>query len=140
MISSGTKLTEDYILGCVKDVMQLCKQKRMENISQASQGRPCRPKYYKCQKFRYKAVKYLNQQQEDDNSGNQSSNSQGSWGHRWGSRWGSLRQNHGGQTAEEQNIAQSSDEESGNCIVKEYDYDCEIVCEVGLDRRPYGGG
>ena len=78
MISSGTKLTEDYILGCVKDVMQLCKQKRMENISQASQGRPCRPKYYKCQKFRYKAVKYLNQQQEDDNSGNHSSNSQSS--------------------------------------------------------------
>ena len=33
-----------------------------------------------------------------------------------------------------------ANEESGNCIVKEYDYDCEIVCEVGLDRRPYGGG
>ena len=39
-----------------------------------------------------------------------------------------MRQNHGGRTAEEQNIAQSSDEECGNHIVKEYD--CEVDCEI----------
>ena len=33
MMSSGIKLTEDYILGCVEDVMQLQKQERMENAS-----------------------------------------------------------------------------------------------------------
>ena len=33
MMSSGIKLTEDYVLGCVEDVMQLCKQERMENVS-----------------------------------------------------------------------------------------------------------
>ena len=39
-----------------------------------------------------------------------------------------MRQNHGSRTAEEQNIAQSSDEESGNHIVEEYD--CEVDCEI----------
>ena len=78
MMSSGIELTEDYVFGHVKDVMQLQKQERMENASQASQGRPYRPKCYECQKFRYKAVKCPNQQQEDDNSRNQSSNSQSS--------------------------------------------------------------
>ena len=33
MMSSSIKLTEDYILGHVEDVMQLYKQKRMENAS-----------------------------------------------------------------------------------------------------------
>ena len=78
MMSSGIELTEDYVLGHVEDVMQLRKQERMENASQASQGRPHRPKCYECQKFRHKAVKCLNWQQEDDNSRNHSSNSQSS--------------------------------------------------------------
>ena len=33
MMSSGIELTEDYVLGCVEDVMQLWKQERMENAS-----------------------------------------------------------------------------------------------------------
>ena len=33
MMSSGIELTEDYVLGHVEDVMQLYKQKRMENAS-----------------------------------------------------------------------------------------------------------
>ena len=33
MMSSGIELTEDYVLGCVEDVMQLQKQERMENAS-----------------------------------------------------------------------------------------------------------
>ena len=36
MMSSSIELTEDYVLGHVEDVMQLQKQKRMENASQAS--------------------------------------------------------------------------------------------------------
>ena len=48
-----------------------------------------------------------------------------------------MRQNHGGRTAEEQNIAQSSDEESGNRIVKEYDYDCEVDCEIASEKAGF---
>ena len=48
-----------------------------------------------------------------------------------------MRQNHGGWTAEEQNIAQSSDEESGNCIVEEYDYDCEVDCEIASEKAGF---
>ena len=46
-----------------------------------------------------------------------------------------MRQNHGGRTAEEQNIAQSSDEESGNCIVKEYD--CKVDCEIASEKAGF---
>ena len=46
-----------------------------------------------------------------------------------------MRQNHGGWTAEEQNIAQSSDEESGNCIVEEYD--CEVDCEIASKKAGF---
>ena len=48
-----------------------------------------------------------------------------------------MRQNHGGQTTEEQNIAQSSDEESGNHIVKEYDYDCKVDCEIASEKAGF---
>ena len=46
-----------------------------------------------------------------------------------------MRQNHGGRTAEEQNIAQSSDEECGNCIVEEYD--CEVDCEIASKKAGF---
>ena len=48
-----------------------------------------------------------------------------------------MRQNHGGRTAEEQNIAQSSDEESGNRAVEEYDYDCEVDCEIASKKAGF---
>ena len=137
MMSSGIELTEDYVLGRVEDVMQLRKQERMENASRASQGRPRGPKCYECQKFGHKAAKCPNQQQEDDNSGNHSSNSQSGRGRGRGSGRGSSRQNHGVRTAEEQNIAQSSDEESGNRAVEEYNYDCEVDCEIASEKAGF---
>ena len=46
-----------------------------------------------------------------------------------------MRQNHGSRTAEEQNIAQSSDEECGNCIVEEYD--CKVDCEIASEKAGF---
>ena len=48
-----------------------------------------------------------------------------------------MRQNHGSRTAEEQNIAQSSDEKSGNCTVKEYNYDCKVDCEIASEKAGF---
>ena len=48
-----------------------------------------------------------------------------------------MRQNHGGRTTEEHNIAQSSDEESGNCTVEEYDYNCKVDCEIASEKAGF---
>lgn len=53
----------------------MCGQGKNASIANQQQGRPCKPKCYECQKFRHKAAKFPNQQQERD-SGNQSSNGQ----------------------------------------------------------------
>ena len=125
MMSSGIELTEDYVLGRVEDVMQLRKQERMENASRASQGRPRGPKCYECQKFGHKAAKCPNRQQENDNSRNHSSNSQSGRGRGRGNGQGSSRQNHGGRTAEEHDIAQPNEEYGGRA-----EEDCVVDCKV----------
>ena len=134
LMSTEDVLEEKVVINRVRGVEQMYGQG--ENASRASQqDRPRGPKCYSCQGYGHKAAKCPNQQREDDSENRSSStskrDSQGGRGRGRGSGRGSSRQNHGGRTAEEQNVAQSSDEERGNRIVEEYDYkvDSEIDSE-----------